>query len=466
VNATAVLALAAALTFPALAADPPPEPREPRPDFSREIEENKSWFIPAAEIVAFQFLLNRFDNEYFGCCDYAVTSRTIRDHLRSSWVVDSDPFLVNQFGHPYQGSVYHGLARSSGHGFWTSMGYTFLASALWEVAGETTPPSRNDQITTGIGGSFLGEALYRMANLVLERRSDPSWMREVAAALISPPMGFNRVAFGDRFNRVFPGRDPVYFTRFQLGYSGTAQSSEATSTTKLRANEALVDFYVDYGLPGKRDYEYTRPFDYFNFQATASSANGFENVMTRGLLKGKPYEWGDNYRGVFGLYGHYDYIAPQLFRVSSTALTLGTTAEWRPRDAVALQGTLAGGVGYAAASTVDSSTENDFHYGVAPTALLALRAVFGDRVALDLTGREYYVSRLAAADRGGHENIARVDAALTWRIKDRHGISIKYLGNRRDARYPEGDRTQRRQTVGIFYTWLGRDRFGAYDWEK
>jgi hypothetical protein len=223
---------------------------------------------------------------------------------------------------------------------------------------------------------------------------------------------------------------------------------------------------MDYGLPGKRDYEFTRPFDYFNFQATASSANGFENVMTRGLLKGKAYELGDNYRGVFGLYGHYDYIAPQLFRVSSTALSLGTTAEWRPRDSIALQGTIAGGLGYAAVGTVDSSAENDFHYGVAPIALVALRAVFGDRVGLDLTGREYYVSKLAAADRGGHDNIVRLDAALTWRVKGRHGISIKYLGNRRDARHSDGDRTQRRQTVGIFYTWLGQDRFGAYDWGK
>src|SRR4029453_7431262 len=102
------------------------------------------------------------------------------------------------------------------------------------------------------------------------------------------------------------------------------------STTKLKANEALADFLVDYGLPGKKSYTYDRPFDYFNFQATASSANGFENVMTRGLLKGRGYALGDDSRGVVGVYGHYDYIAPQLFRVSSTALSLGTTAEYRP----------------------------------------------------------------------------------------------------------------------------------------
>ena len=40
-------------------------------------------------------------------------------------------------------------------------------------------------------------------------------------------------------------------------------------------------------------------------------------------------------------HGWLDYIAPQLFRVSSTALSLGTTAEYRPKDWLALQGTLA-----------------------------------------------------------------------------------------------------------------------------
>ncbi|HUP96547.1 MAG TPA: DUF3943 domain-containing protein [Usitatibacter sp.] len=461
---TALPAITLAFALPLLPPEDPPAPRAPRPDFSREIEANKSYAIPAAEIIGFDVLLNAFDRAYFGCCDFNVTTGSIRRNLRSSWVVDRDPFLVNQFGHPYQGSTYHGFARASGLDFWHGLGYTFLGSAFWEVAGEATPPSRNDQVTTGIGGAFLGEALFRMANLILERDSSPRLWRELMAAAISPPVGFNRAAFGDRFDKPFASRDPVYFTRFQVGFSGTAQNSAGISTAKLERNEALADFYMDYGLPGKRDYEYTRPFDYFSFQATASSANGFENVLTRGLLKGKAYEWGEDFRGVLGLYGHYDYIAPQTFRVSSTAVSLGTTAEYRPRPALAFQGTFAAGAGYAAAGTVSSAAENDFNYGVAPMALAALRAVYKDRLALDLTGREYYVSRLGAAARGGRENIMRVDAALTWRVYERHGLSIKYLGNRRDARYPDADLTQRRQTVGFFYTYLGHDRFGVYDW--
>src|SRR5260221_703142 len=232
----------------------------------------------------------------------------------------------------------------------------------------------------------LGEPI---SPLVPEREGSmsPFW-REVAATAISPPTGFNRMAFGDRFRTVFPSNDPVYFSRLQLGFSGTAHNDSGSSTTKLRRDEALADFLIDYGLPGKEGYSYSRPFDYFSLQATASSANGFENVMTRGLLKGREYE-GRAYRGVWGLFGTYDYIAPQTYRVSSTAAALGTTGQWWVRDSVAVLGTALAGAGYTAAGSTRSTADNDFHYGVAPQALVAVRAIYKDMCAIDVSAREY-----------------------------------------------------------------------------
>jgi hypothetical protein len=434
------------------------------PGPSQAMPPTKNYVLPAAEILGFSFLLNQY-NRHFAGDDYASTMSTIRHNLRSSWVVDSDPFRTNQLGHPYLGSMYHGFARSAGLNYWEALGYTFAGSAMWEIAGERTPPSRNDQINTGVGGTFLGEALFRMAHVVLSHDELPPLWRELGAAAISPATGFNRLAFGDRYDGVFDSHDPVHYSKLQLGFSGTAESNSGTSTTKLKRNEALVDFSMDYGMPGKTGYTYDRPFDYFNFQATASSANGFENVMTRGMLAGKDYELGPDYRGIYGLYGSYDYISPQTFRVSSTALSFGTTGQWWVSEPVALQGTALLGAGYAAVGTTHSVADNDYHYGVAPQALLALRVIFADRVSLDLTGREYFVSRIGAPDRGGHDNILRADASLTMRVYRQHAISLKYLSNRRNAFYPDvGDSTQTRATLGIFYTWLGQDRFGAVEW--
>ncbi|HUQ28929.1 MAG TPA: DUF3943 domain-containing protein [Usitatibacter sp.] len=429
----------------------------------------KSYWIPALEIIAFDAALNQYDRHYFGCCEFHSNMRTIRRNLRSSWVVDRDPFLVNQLGHPYQGSMYHAFARSAGLNYWEGLGYTFLASAMWEIAGETTPPSRNDQVNTGIGGSFLGEALFRMASLTLEHPGDMKpWQREILATAISPPVGFNRYVF-DRFRLIYPGRDPLYFIRAQAGFSGATDNHSGTSTTRLRAKEALVDFLIDYGLPGKPEYKYTRPFDYFSFQATASSANGFENAFTRGLLIGRDYDVGSRYHGVWGLYGNYDYIAPQIYRVSATGLSLGTTAQWWIDDRWRLVGTVTGGIGYTAAgatggSNPNPSLDNDYHYGLAPQALGVMRLVYKNKAALDLAAREYYVTRAAAADRGGHVNVARLEAAFTYRVSGHHAVSLRYLFNRRDAAFPDvGDRSQRRATLGLFYSYLGRHEFGTQD---
>lgn len=424
----------------------------------------KNYAIPAWEIAGFDFLLNRYNRRFSGSPDYNVSLESLRHNLRNSWGVDDDAFHVNQFGHPYQGSMYHGFSRSAGLNFWESMGYTFAGSIGWELAGENTRPSVNDQIASGIGGSFLGESLFRMASLVLEHgHGVPRPMRETLAAVISPSTGFNRLAYGKRFDSIFASRDPAYYSRLSLGFMGTAQNDPGLSTF-LKRNEAQADFSMEYGLPGKAGYRYERPFDYFVFQATGSSANVFENVMTRGLLIGRDYAAGDRYRGIWGLYGSYDYISPQTFRISSTALSVGTTGQWRASDKVVVQGTAMAGMGYAAVGTVNGSAERDYHYGAAPQALLALRVIHGNSASLDLTARDYFVSG-GGNPAGGHDNIARVDLGLTMQVNKLQAITVKYLWNRRDATSTAlGSQTQRRGTIGIFYTLLGQDRFGTVDW--
>ena len=426
---------------------------------------NKSYLIPAAEIVGFDILLNQFNRRFSGTSDYDSNLSTIRHNLSSSWKDDKDPFNVNQLGHPYQGSIYHGFARSAGLSYWESLGYTLAGSGFWEIAGEKVPPSRNDMISTGFGGSFLGEALFRMSSLVLESGgSTPSFWRETGAAIISPSAGFNRFAMSDRFDAVFASNNPAYYSRLQLGVNNTISGKPSTANETKR-NDVQLDFILGYGLPGKPGYAYTRPFDYFVFQSTASSVNVLENLMTRGLLFGSDYEAGDSYRGIWGLYGSYDYISPQTFRISSTALSLGTTGQLWISESVALESTIMGGLGYAAVGANNGKAEEDYHYGLAPQGLLALRAIFGKKASLDFTGREYFVSDVDNERRGGHDNIVRADVAFTYRVLEKHGISIKYQWNQRDATFPDlGDKKQSTGTLGIYYTYLGRDGFGETDW--
>jgi hypothetical protein len=419
--------------------------------------------VPVADIVLFDFLLNRYGWYYVDPGTYEVTGSSLRHNLTSRWVLDNDPFATNQFLHPYQGAMYHGFARAAGLGYWQSFGYTFGGSLLWEIAGETTTPSKNDQIASGIGGSFLGEPLFRLANLVLEQsRGTPGFWRQFAAATISPATGFNRLAYGDQFKAVFPSGDPDFSSRLQLGVMGTASALKGI-TQSLTRTEAVADFSIDYGQPGNSAYVHRRPFDYFNLQYTASNANHFENIFSRGLLVGSDYgEEADSYKGVWGLYGSYDYVSPQLFRVSSTAFSLGNTSQRRLFTSGALESTVLVGVGYGAGGTINGAGERDYHYGLTPQALVAARLVAGNRAALDVTLRDYYISSVASTEHRGGENIARAEAQFGLRFFGRHGASVKYLWSRRAASYPDlGNRIQSRESFGLFYTYLGGLGFGA-----
>jgi hypothetical protein len=433
---------------------------------SQAVGTTKNYFTPAVEIVTFDALLNLFDRLVLGE-EYKSNLTSIRRNLRSRWVIEGDPFQINQFGHPYQGSIYHGFARSAGLNYWEALGYTVAASALWEIAGETTPPSRNDLIATGIGGTFMGEALFRLANLILENADGPpGTRRSLTAALLSPTNSFSRGFFGRRYDQIFPSDGAAYYRRLQLGGAGTTQSRRGLSE-KLRPNEALLDASVEYGLPGPANYTYSRPFDHFVIQATASSANGLENILTRGLITGDRHDIGDMYRGVWGLYGSFDYIAPQLFRISSTALSVGTAGQLWLGDNIALQTNGLLGAGFAAVGTINGTDDTDYHYGITPQALASARLILGNRASLDMTAREYFVTDVPATNISGHDNIARVDASLTLRLYRSSAITVKYLWSRRDAFYPDvGHRTQVRGTLGLMYTFLGHDRFGAVDWRE
>ena len=461
--------------------------KDPAPVLNWGSGTGKSFSVPATEILVEEFLLNRLDHYTISTLTYPSPISNLRDNVHRQWIVDNDKFATNQFLHPLQGAIYQSFARSAGLGFWESSAYTMGGSLLWEYAGESTTPSINDQLATGIGGLFLGEPLFRIASLLLETADGgkPGFWRELGAAILSPGTGLNRLSFGERFDGVFPSYSPAVYTRIDVGASLSshyrsnvnvnADLSAPPAYQKPRRYAVSSSFTMSYGLPGKPDYEYARPFDYFNLEFVASSSNIFDSIFSRGLLIGTDYELGANYRGIWGLYGTYAYVAPEIFRVSNTGAALGTTAQWWIARRVALQGTALIGAGYGGAGVIRGSGvaqagqagdgQRDYHYGLTPQAVLALRLIFGDRVSIDASARDYFVSKIAASESTGSENIGRADVSLTVRAYNLHGITLRYAESRRDGTYASLPTShQRIGTVSIGYTLLGQTRAGAVDW--
>lgn len=430
----------------------------------------KSYLIPALEAAGFVLALNGVARlvdpnaeSGTGKKTYNSDFSTFWDNLtHASWHVDKDGYSTNQLRHPYQGAIFQGFARSAGLGFWESMGYTFLGSVLWETAGETEKPSVNDQVATGIGGNFLGEPLFRMASLLLESEG-PGLRRELGAAFLSPPTGFNRLVFGDRFKAVFPGNNPAIFGRVDLGANIIAYRS-GPHTGGPQEYGATVGFLMEYGLPGKAGYHYTRPFDYFSFEMSLATnySSSFGLLCTRGLLFGREYGTRNTINGIWGVYGIYDYIATDPARVSSTAVSIGTTAQWRLSPGVTLQGTALCGIGYGAGGNVTGLSERNYHYGGIAQSLLDLRLILGDHAMIDLRGRQYYISDVAASEPHGSEDILRFGLGFTLRVADRHAIGLRYQYANRNSHYPgiEGP-DQKMEMLSILYSFLGDAGFGA-----
>ncbi len=190
-----------------------------------------------------------------------------------------------------------------------------MGSYLWEVGGETDHPSINDQIMSGISGAFLGEPLFGLASLVLEKGGEnQGFWRELHAALISPPTGFNRLVFGERFATVFPSHDFARFWRVDLG--GSAITHSTGNVTGIAKETAVADFSLTYGLAGKPGYSYERPFDYFQLELAVNSGptDVPETVVSRGLLLGRDYEVGTLIAG----YGDFT-AATTIFRPTRSA---------------------------------------------------------------------------------------------------------------------------------------------------
>ena len=162
-----------------------------------------------------------------------------------------------------------------------------------------------------------------MANLIIRDSGStgPSRGREFGAGLLAG--GLNRRILGNRFRANLPDSTPMMFWQLRFGATLDALAKDVSTPTSLfLRRDATIDFTISYGLPGRAGYTYTRPLDYFDFQGSflpSTFSNFVENIMVRGLLVGGKTKDTENQRGIWGLYGSYDYISPYLFRVSSTA---------------------------------------------------------------------------------------------------------------------------------------------------
>lgn len=287
------------------------------------MHEHKAFWRAGAETVGFNIGLWAFDR-YVLKGHYAYISwNTIKENFKHGFEWDDDHLHTNMFDHPYNGSIFFNAGRSNGFNFWQSELFAIGGSAMWEMFMECEYPSTNDIIATPIGGAALGEVLYRTSDLILDDRSrgGERFGRELAAFIVDPMKGINRIVTGAAWKRrTTSGRRfgiPPISVELSMGarYLSLIENDEGS-----RAG-AAAEINIEYG---DRFAETTKaPYGYFSFLMELQGIKSqplLSRVEIMGRLLSKEVLDRKNVSLNVGLYQHFDYFDSDTIRPERNAL--------------------------------------------------------------------------------------------------------------------------------------------------
>ena len=282
---------------------------------------NKRYTIwkPAVQTLGAVALTWSIDR-YILNADYArIGVTTWKYNIKNGWEWDKDRFGVNFIGHPYSGTLSFNAARSNGYNFYQSFPFAVAGSLMWEYFGENTQPSYNDIINTPVSGAFLGEVLYRLSSNILDDRTKGTervW-REIAAGIINPVRGFNRLIQG-KTSRVTNvevyQKEPLNISL----YTGLHRKNDGRTTfAGTGSNSLMVNAQFDYGNPF--ELRSRKPFDFFKLRVDLDFGVGrkfLDDVTGYGILFGKNKQLG-KLAILIGGFQYYDYMDNKAFELGT-----------------------------------------------------------------------------------------------------------------------------------------------------
>lgn len=415
----------------------------------RPAEPPKSYWVPALEVVGYNILQNRFAYYTHSKEVYGVSWDSFWTNLTNPWWWDEDGFDTNGFAHPYMGTIYHTAARSTGLGFWESFGYAFGGSLMWELAGETEPPSVNDQITTPVGGTVLGEVLFRLANRIYDGGGAyPNVWRHIGAFVVSPVTGFNRLLYGNKY-RSWDLNDQPWLGSLRLQFAVAGRARAGGATEDVPGGDVGIAAHIMNGTP-TGDWSFRRPFDHFEAEVSAFVNNKISreasplNILVRGLLAGSRFGEG-RAAGLWGLHAGYEFISSRAFRAGSSNAGVGVLGQLPLSSDFTFRGRAYGALGFGSGGTTPETVgARDYHFGLQGVAHLEASFWWNERARLGLAGRGFYTSGKATPDPGSFESIAYGAADLSVRVFGPHALSLALTSARRTSEYPGNPRATQR----------------------
>jgi hypothetical protein len=435
-----------------LGAEPPPGKRH-----------RHSFLIPAVEVPLAALVLNLSDRLLDK--PYSQTNGFVpfwHNLVHEPWQLDDDDLRANFIAHPYNGNIYFNLARTSGLGFWWSTAYAAVGSALFELGGETQPPSINDEVITTVGGSIAGEILYRSSVRILEGGDGaPGFWRYLPAFLLNPPLIFNRLIFGEYRTPEYDERAPIYFMAGGSGgYNWTTNPLDGGDSQGWAGGG---QFEYRYGQPADPAFSPGRPFQFFRVTAALGGDHeALRDAFTlQGLLGGWKFD-DHRFHGVGGFFASYDNVSGGVFRVAGATAGVGVTGQAQLSDAVALELTsVASMVILGAVDTTVIVPPHAYHLGPGVELELESRLYLGARTMGSLAVNQFLLSGTHALP--GREAVTYGRSQVWWRFAGPFSLGASATLAVRNAVAPnEPPINQVVITPSVNLAWMSDLRFGAW----
>lgn len=257
----------------------------------------------------------------------------------SSWEWDDNNFTTNQFAHPYHGNLYFSAFRTNGYSFWQAAPAAVAGSLIWEIAGETHPPSPNDFINTSMGGIALGEMTYRLSNLIVNNRQTgfKRQANEVLAFLVNPMNGLNRIIDG-KWGKLMDNpadRMPSSFGG-ELDFGARRYSEKSEDLVSKGKNEMYFRLRLQYGNPF---VDRKQPFS--NFSLVVEGGNNdsakINTLRVVGFLHGWKTGDTETSQKVINITASFDYFHNSAFYYGAQSINAGLLSRYKMGNKTTLE---------------------------------------------------------------------------------------------------------------------------------
>ncbi len=413
----------------------------------------------AGEIVAVNAIVWAYD--YYirpdGNDGFRVGFRSWWENLSNGFEWDDNNFSTNQFAHPYHGSLYFNAARSNGFDYWESIPFTFGGSFLWEFFGETHHPSINDWIATSVGGTFLGEALFRFSQSVTDNTatgSERTW-REIGGFALNPVRGFNRLMTGEA-SKVHANPEDRHPSSSGFSMDLGLRSVGEDQLFQTDTTRVYVDLEFEYGDDFAE--ENSKPFDSFNldFQLNFGDKTGIGRVQGKGQLMRTDIKKDARSQQRIAGYHHYDYINNSAFEFAGQSFGVAHLSRLKSKSRYRVETALHANFLLLGATKSDYPNFSGRRYDYGPGSSFKLEGSFGreDWRFLRFRHEQYWI--VSFNGNSATHWIAFTAVEMKFQIAGFYGLGVDYILYNRESTYDDfKDVSQRTPTLRLYMSWNG-----------